>query len=382
MSASSCQTSYVLVIRGTKKLRDRVKGQIAGGDDRSTTVLGDWFATALFWRPQVALLVNRRTLLPVFVPLAPAATLTARVPAAIAGALRAHGASEAFIDAELAAMSDVCIAPTDDRSVLGVMNEFAMIGERLFCELQVDIESLGPRLSQMVLGPLRYGEFTPERELAAFLRSRPDADDMASAGSMAQTGEGRPPGTAYQLKITLLDTKPPVWRRILVDPATTLDELHDYIQAAMGWWNCHLYEFTIARSRYGVPDPDWDIGLPMQHAHRFALSKLAAVGDSFRYTYDFGDGWEHKVTVEKSVARTAAMTVPACVGGRRACPPEDCGGPWGYRELLSIVGDPSHPEHAERMAWLDGWEWDVSDPDAFDPEGFDDHLAELQSAVF
>src|SRR6478735_10535193 len=118
----------MLIVRGTKKLRDRVM-QRAEESDASTTVLGDWFATALFWRPQVALLVNQRTFVPVFMPLAPAATLLDRAPGAIAAVLRRHGADDAFVDAELDAMHEARIAPTNDRSVVGVMNEFAFHGE-------------------------------------------------------------------------------------------------------------------------------------------------------------------------------------------------------------------------------------------------------------
>ncbi|HMQ28672.1 MAG TPA: hypothetical protein PKA98_21980, partial [Acidimicrobiales bacterium] len=110
----------MLVFRGTKKLRDRVKGPVAAADEASTTALGDWFATALFWKPQVALLVNSATFLPVFVELAPAATLLDRVPAAIEAALRNQGVDEAFVAAERAAMGEVRIAPTNDRSVVGV----------------------------------------------------------------------------------------------------------------------------------------------------------------------------------------------------------------------------------------------------------------------
>ena len=118
----------MLVVRGTKKLRDRVKGPPAGDDDASTTALGDWFATALFWRPQVALLVNRRTLLPVLTELAPAETLLDRVPNAIEAVLRRHRVEGGFLAAERDAMDEVRIGPTDDRSVVGVMNEFALHG--------------------------------------------------------------------------------------------------------------------------------------------------------------------------------------------------------------------------------------------------------------
>ena len=119
----------MLVVRGTKKLRDRVKGPTIVDDDVSTGVLGDWFATAQFWRPQVALVVNARTYLPLFVPLAPAPKLLDRLPGEIARVLDLHGFDQTAIDAELAHMADVALAPTNDRSVVGVMNEFAFLGE-------------------------------------------------------------------------------------------------------------------------------------------------------------------------------------------------------------------------------------------------------------
>jgi hypothetical protein len=163
----------MLVLRGTKKLRDRIKGIEARPDDASTSVLGDWFATALFWKPQVALLVNQRTLLPVFMPLAPAATLVARVPEAIATALANQGASAAFIAAELAAMGEVRIANTNDRSTVGVMNEFAFQGEFHVFEGLTDLEALSYRMSSLILGPLDHRHGSPDRELVAVLQSRP-----------------------------------------------------------------------------------------------------------------------------------------------------------------------------------------------------------------
>lgn len=133
----------MLIVRGTKKLRDRVKAAPAAGpDDESTTLLGDWFVNALFWKPHVALLVNRRTFLPVYLPLAPAKTLLDRIPDAIESTLRHHGVPEEIIATERAAMSEVRIAPTDDRSVLGVMNEFAYLGEVFIATDQLDLEAL------------------------------------------------------------------------------------------------------------------------------------------------------------------------------------------------------------------------------------------------
>jgi hypothetical protein len=120
----------VLVVRGTKKLRDRLKkAPAAGPHDTSTTELGDWFATVLFWRPRVALLVNTRTFVSVFVELAPAASWLERVPAAIEAVLRHHGVDEEFLMAERGAMQEVRVGATNDRSLVGVMNEFACQSE-------------------------------------------------------------------------------------------------------------------------------------------------------------------------------------------------------------------------------------------------------------
>lgn len=372
----------MLVVRGTKKLRDRVKGAPAVDSDESTTALGDWFATALFWRPQVALLVNSRTLLPVFTELAPAATLLDRLPDAIEAALCRHGVGDAFRSTERDAMKEVRIAPTNDRSTVGVMNEFAFHGELLWKEGFHDLEALSLRLSRLILGPLHHRSGSPDRELAAVVGG---AEALATViafpgGRTAPDPAPRASKTAsvYQLKVTLLDTKPPIWRRVLVDESSTLDHVHEVIQAAFGWWNYHLHEFEVDRARYGVPDPDEDWGEPPRDERRTRLDAIAGEGSSFRYTYDFGDGWDHRVVVEKVLPRTGDTVTPACIDGRRACPPEDCGGTSGYRELLEILADPAHPEHGERREWLGR----PFDPDAFDPSEFVDNLRNGRPAVF
>lgn len=403
----------MLIIRGTKKLRDRVKLSLADPAESSTTVLGDWFANALFWKPQVALLVNERTFLPVVMPLAPAATLLERAPAAIAEVLRRHGVDEHSVAAELAAMSEVGIATTNNRTVLGVMNDFAFHGEIRHTRI-TDLVDLSIALAGIPIGPLRGRSGFPDRELAAVFgndrsnvipfptAARADSPGSsvhklepsrpAAAGSAAPSTIG--PGgrqtrsararSVFQLKVTLLDTKPPVWRRILLDGSATLDEVHEAIQAAFGWWNYHLHEFEVGRERYAVPDPDDDWGLdpPARDEHRARLDKVAEVGSSFRYTYDFGDGWEHKIDVEQVLDAATTTPAPACTGGRRACPPEDCGAPWGYRQLLEILADPSHPEHRERLDWVEGFAQGPFDPEAFDPADFNDNLRNLRLAVF
>jgi Plasmid pRiA4b ORF-3-like protein len=370
----------VLVIRGTQKLRDRVKSAPAVDGEESTNALADWFANALFWRPQVALLVNSRTLLPVFMELAPAATLLERAPASIELVLRRHGVDEAFLAAERKAMSEVRIAPTNDRRVVGVMNEFAFHGERLWKEGQRDLEALSLRMSSLIIGKLAEG--SSDRALAAVMGStEPLAKVIALPGGRTAPAPstGAPAtGDVFQLKVTLLGTQPPIWRRVLVDGSSTLDQLHEVIQAAFGWWNYHLHEFDVGRTRYGVPDPDEDWGEPPRDERRTRLDAIAGEGSSFQYTYDFGDGWDHKIAVEKLMPADSAPTIPACIDGRRACPPEDCGGTWGYRELLEILADPNHPEHDERREWLGR----PFDPEAFDAGEFADNLYNCRLASF
>lgn len=361
-----------------------MKGVTPATDHESTTVLGDWFATALFWRPQVALLVNQKTFLPVFMPLAPAATLLERTPDAIAHILRHHGAEESFVSAELAEMRDVRVAPTNDRSVVGVMNEYAVHGELRRHMSGTDLDELSVELAGMPLGPLRHRTGFADHELAVVLGIDTGKVIQFPGGRAAATVTPPDAANVYQLKVTLSGTKPPIWRRLLVNGAATLHDIHEVIQAAFGWWNYHLYDFEFGRTRYGIPDPDWDMGPPTRDARRTRFDSVARPGASFTYTYDFGDNWQHKVTVEKVVPASPELTVPSCTDGRRAGPPEDCGGVWGYEELLAILADPTHEAHDERRTWMTGMvdgDGDF-DPERFDPGHFADHLTAIRLATF
>jgi hypothetical protein len=160
----------------------------------------------------------------------------------------------------------------------------------------------------------------------------------------------------YQIKVTLMGTDPPVWRRLSVPADLSLGELHQVIQVAMGWENAHLHQFTVQGTSYSDPDHGPERA---RDEDRWRLNRLAEVGDTFHYEYDFGDSWQHEVLVEK--ADRVGVAGVRCLDGARACPPEDCGGVWGYQELLEIIGDPKHPERSERMEWLG----ENFDPDAF-----------------
>lgn len=174
----------------------------------------------------------------------------------------------------------------------------------------------------------------------------------------------------YQLKITLKGIKPPVWRRILVPENYTFYDLHFAIQSAMGWYHCHLHEFIFNRDKYdqfSIGDPENDEFGYSEIIDERAVRLFEYLTDEkqrFDYIYDFGDDWEHAVVVEKILPRDQNAEYPVCFAGKRACPPEDCGGVWGYEELLEVISDPGHEEYDEMIEWLGG----EFDPEEFDPD--------------
>jgi hypothetical protein len=162
------ETAAVFVVRGTKKFLDRA-GKVDGSDERSsTTVLGDWYATTWFWRPQVALFVNERTLLPVLLPMAPAATVVERFVLGLPEAFRDYGLDPRFVDAEVRAMGEHRLDKTASRSVLGVMNEFKhMADQELLLSDDIELMELALWLAKTPCGPLYKSHVSPDRELRA-----------------------------------------------------------------------------------------------------------------------------------------------------------------------------------------------------------------------
>jgi len=171
----------------------------------------------------------------------------------------------------------------------------------------------------------------------------------------------------YQIKVTLEDSKPPIWRRILVRSDTTLGEMHEIIQAVMGWWDSHLHQFIVGEAYFGVPHPDYYDYVDMRDENEIELGQIVAGEKSkFIYEYDFGDSWRHILLVEKVLAAESGQRYPVCIKGKRACPPEDVGGVWGYATFLEAINDPNHPEHEMYVEWIG---------DEFDSEEFDlDHI--------
>ncbi len=182
----------------------------------------------------------------------------------------------------------------------------------------------------------------------------------------------------YQFKITLKDIKPLIWRRIQVPKTYTFWDFHVAIQDAMGWFDSHLHEFEIVnplsgtKTIIGIPNEDEDFanyktlpGWEQKIADYFSKENKSA-----NYIYDFGDNWEHKIILEKILPKENNITYPLCIKGERACPPEDCGGLYGYEDFLKIIGDPNDEQHEEMLEWIGG----EFDSEHFDPNEvtFDD----------
>src|SRR5262245_21542379 len=200
----------------------------------------------------------------------------------------------------------------------------------------------------------------------------PGKPRSAPGGRRARTSGG--PAPIYQLKVVLRDTKPPIWRRLEVPADISLAGLHEVMQIAFDWWDYHLHVFQTSDGDFGIPDPE--LGYRTDSSR--TLEQVAkSAGNSIRYTYDFGDDWEHHILVEKVLERDAATIYPRCTDGRRAAPPEDCGGVWGYADLVQILSDPTHPEHGDRLKWLG-----LVDNGEFDPDFFDaDEVTEALSGL-
>ncbi|MBW1990198.1 MAG: plasmid pRiA4b ORF-3 family protein [Deltaproteobacteria bacterium] len=176
----------------------------------------------------------------------------------------------------------------------------------------------------------------------------------------------------YQLRISLSGVRPEVWRRVLVTSDTTLEKLHRVFQAVMGWEDFHLHYFRIGPVLYqpqammeetDLMPPALPAGTSIASEKGVRLSRaLVAGARRFTYVYDFGDNWEHKIDVEKILPLDPHVHYPVCVEGERACPPEDVGGPDGYRDFLEALRTPSHPDHQAILEWVRP----TFEPDRFD----------------
>lgn len=179
------------------------------------------------------------------------------------------------------------------------------------------------------------------------------------------------PSQIYQIKVTLDNIRPPIWRRIQVPDNYTLGKLHDFLQIVMGWQNYHLHQFIIDEEAYSDPAVDEYGELDTLNETKFTLSKvIQAKGQKFKYEYDFGDSWVHTLVLEEILPAEPGVNYPLCLKGKRACPPEDVGGPWGYADFLETIHDPSKEDHDTLLEWAGG---------EFDPEAF--NLEEINARL-
>lgn len=239
--------------------------------------------------------------------------------------------------------------------------------------LLVDIRTM-PREAQEAAFDAGLIPFIPADREAGGGGSIAAAGTRQKAGSKTpRRSEGGQPDTpggerVYQLRITLDDVHPKIWRRVLVPEDTTLVGLHRVVQAAMGWEDYHLWRFEIKGVEYAEPsEEEWR---PTKDARHARLGQVAGPGSVLRYVYDFGDDWEHRIRVEEVLPAEPGREYPVCVAAERAGPPEDCGGPFGYERLLRALADPTDPEHDDRVEWAG---------EDFDPEAVD--LDEINSRL-
>jgi len=165
----------------------------------------------------------------------------------------------------------------------------------------------------------------------------------------------------YQLKVSLKWSRPPIWRRLQIASTDNLEDLHDALQIVMGWTNSHLHEFSSGRERYGMPDEEFSPEVHDETEYRID-QVLQKEKESLSYSYDFGDGWEHELVLEKILPYKTDAVLPVCLKGSRACPPEDVGGIPGYEMFLQAISDPAHPDHEGMLEWVGG---------SFDAEHYD-----------
>lgn len=355
--ASDVDSRLMVIIRCTQKLLKRIGMPVRSPDrptnnpDRptygpveptSTTRLGDWFATPVqVGRQHFILLIAERTRVPVVVRGKNAKHLGAHLVEALPDVLHTMGVPDAAVSRETDEMRQCVYAPTNDRSIVGTLNEFAYFLAR---HVEEEPEAELVRLALELSG-------TPVSVLETSIRR---------LTLRAFEGDASPDKIrTYRLKVTLARSEPAIWRRFEVPADVPLDQLHLVLQIVMGWTNSHLHAFERDGVIYGTYDSESEIACVDERLRRLS-DVLTEPGASLDYEYDFGDGWEHRIVLEAIV--DGGTRVARVLDGQRACPPDDTGGIHRYQDLLKVIANPTHPDHQELMDWFGA---------GFDPDTYD-----------
>ncbi|MCW2134264.1 plasmid pRiA4b ORF-3 family protein [Arthrobacter sp. VKM Ac-2550] len=280
-------------------------------------------------------------------------------------------------------------APEDEKAMAGIVTRMSFTRLKALAELgllEIDTHIRVPApVIQCVAEAFEdefdldvvYPEDHPEMVAA---RAAWAADQAEEREQAAEKRKPAPPSSVYQLKIMLRNSKPPIWRRILVPASVRLDELHNIIQASFEWLDYHLHNFRVGDwpgTLYGPVDPE-PFGDPEIDERTVSLHEiLEAEGEKFVYTYDFGDDWEHVITLEKVLDPSDGDRLPRCTGGRGQAPREDSGGVWGWMDKVDAVNNPGHPDHEEFREWLGLQRGATIDPKEFDVDGVNESFEAL-----
>jgi hypothetical protein len=250
-------------------------------------------------------------------------------------------------------------------------------------------------LEKILEGELWGPDVSSESNLAGWMLAKKPEIDPLIASLLDQIGEAplqrrlkkepsqtRRPGAmrsgrVYQLKVTLENIHPSIWRRIQIQGDISLPRLHAVLQIAMDWTNSHLHGFSVNGQFYSEPDPDYADQKVIDERQKHLNQIAPEVGSRFIYEYDFGDSWDHELVVEKILPLDISLQSPRCLDGKRSRPPEDVGGVDGYAEFLDAIRDPKHPEHDNWLQWAGG----KFDPEAFDLQRVNQLLRVFQSQV-
>ncbi len=184
------------------------------------------------------------------------------------------------------------------------------------------------------------------------------------------------PGSTYQIKISLKEVKPPIWRRLQVPGSISLHKLHKILQVVMGWCDYHLFEFRIGNKAYGIPDDG--VTYELEDARRRKLRDVLQEGDKADYAYDFGDGWECRLLIEKVIPVETEPRYAVCLKGARSGPPEDCGGPWGYEDLLGMLKLAPQEVKDEDTKSMRDWIGEDFDPEHIDVQQINAQLRRVR----